>query len=179
MYKDAPLQTGDPVWRTWNWDESYLCPLFDRSACALGSDFVQLSVYFSTLFSSWCSSGWTPAVSRYGMDSSQLLAIFPQLIIQWKETLFFPMIASSWPDFEEHAYLAPVPLASSLISCLGHLLWPELSPLFYKFIYWSPNFYYSECGCILRKVFKDVIKVKWGLMGGLSSSLTDGLLRRH
>lgn len=114
------LQTGDPVWRTWNWDESYLCPLFDRSACALGSDFVQLSVYFSYALSSWCSSGWTPACPRYGMDSEPTPGYIPPTDnLNGKRLLFFPMIASSWPDFEEHAYLAPVPLASSLISCLG------------------------------------------------------------
>lgn len=120
MCKDAPfrqvIQSGEP--ETGTNPTFVLC--LTTQLVPLCSDFVQLSVYFSYALSSWCSSGWTPACPRYGMDSEPTPGYIPPTDnLNGKRLLFFPMIASYWPDFEEHAYLAPVPLASSLISCLG------------------------------------------------------------
>lgn len=116
-----------------------------------------------------------------GWTVNQLLATFSQLIISMERDSYFSQwIASYWPDFEEHAYPGTCPFSQQFDLMFRHLLWPELSPL-------STNSYIEvlnplvpqNVGTFWDKVFKDVIKVKWGLMGGLSSSLTDGLIRKH
>lgn len=47
-----------------------------------------------------------------------------------------------------------------------------------KFIWWSPNPSTSESICHWQKGFQEVMKVKWGHMGGPWSSMTGILIRR-
>ena len=65
---------------------------FTAQLVPLCSDIVQLSVYFPYTLSSWCSSGWTPACPRYGMDSQPTPGyILSTDNLNGKRLLFFPM----------------------------------------------------------------------------------------